>query len=356
LAYVEFLEGKPTIPIVSITRHEISTLRPETGFLLGLAGIAEDSLICIDDPLMPLKADVTLVDHNRLNLRSTPENLEWSVVEIVDHHADEGAYKDTVAGSNRTIAFEGGQASVASCTTLVGERFLRQHAPGSSIPISFATLIYGVILLDSVNMSEQAGKATTRDQTVLDALVSGTDWSSLQISSPDLFGCDGLPNATAWFDILQNQKFDSRFWAKLDVKDALSLDYKSFEASEGKTFGVSTVLQSMDDFFSKENAAQKCLDFIQANDILMLCVMFAVSDAKGRLTRQLAMVGPTSIVNSMVSFLQTEKTEFQLTLNFEREVDEKNFLVGLDQANVAKSRKQVAPSMMDFWEDGDVTT
>ena len=327
------------------------TQRPETTFLLNLAGVSQDSLICIDDPLVPLKADLTLVDHNRLNLRSFPENLEWSVVEIVDHHLDEGAYMDTVSGSNRTIAFDGDQATVASCTTLIGERFLRQFNAERKIPSSFATLIYGVILLDSVNMSEQAGKGTARDQTVLNALQEGTDWSPLQASNPNLFNPDGLPSPSAWFDTLQNQKFDPKFWAGLEVGDALGLDYKSFAASADKNFGVSTVLQSMEDFFAKEDAAKGCLKFIEENNILLLGVMFAVSDEDGRLIRQLAMVGPSSLVESMVSFLQTKKTDLQLKTIDIKKIDDSNLVVYMSQANAAKSRKQIAPSMMEYWEE-----
>ena len=107
-------------PIVSIPKPDFESQRPETTFLLRLAGISEnvqDKLIFEDDPrilqasrsasssatINSLKgANVTLVDHNRLDADFEP--LDWTVRGIRDHHLDERYHTDTCLV--RQVAFD----------------------------------------------------------------------------------------------------------------------------------------------------------------------------------------------------------------------------------------------------------
>jgi len=82
---------------------------------------------------------------------------------------------------DRTIAFDDDKqaAAVASSCTLVAERLRkvwRTDVDGDGddgimdmeslpYPASLGTLVLGVILLDSVNLSPEAGKVTSRDST-----------------------------------------------------------------------------------------------------------------------------------------------------------------------------------------------
>jgi exopolyphosphatase len=378
LAYVDSLWNNKdyVLPVVSVSKHDLTTQRPETTYLLELAGIPVDSLVCIDDPNLPMTADVTLVDHNHLQV----QREDWHVVEILDHHLDEGVHQDSVLADKRTIAFSGTQATVASCTTLIAERYLAHMSMSSSssssasspIPTSLATLLLGVILLDSVNMSTQAGKGTTRDAAVIQSLLQDTDWSVLADNpmSADIItmsqdSSTTTPDTKKFFEALQYQKFNPKFWDKLSVQDALGLDYKEFttggEDVNISKFGVATVLQSMQDFCQKENLLESIQEYIKAHDdIGLLGIMFAVSNDQDELSRQLAICGPPELCKSMVEFLQHVDRGLDLSEARSEDLLFKNAstnssvikikVVFMDQGNVAASRKQVAPTMMNYWK------
>lgn len=156
LAYIESeQENMWSTPIVSIPTADLATQRPEVKLLLELAGIdnATSDLFFVDDPLIEddeyAPTRVTLVDHNVLAEKFQGKN--WTVVEIVDHHQDEGRYLETCSGAARTIAFADDKALVASACTLVAERLKKVWTP--LYPSSLGLLLLGVILLDSVNLS-----------------------------------------------------------------------------------------------------------------------------------------------------------------------------------------------------------
>jgi exopolyphosphatase len=355
LAYEESVWNKASIlPVVSISKHDLTTQRPETTYLLELAGIPVDSLVCIDDPNLPTTADVTLVDHNHLQVQR-----DWHVVEILDHHLDEGAHED-VLGDKRAIAFSGTQATVASCTTLIAERYLahmQASSPSSLIPTSLATLLLGVILLDSVNMSPEAGKGTNRDAAVIQSLLQETDWSAF-VNNPmlmDVMSQDSTtPDTKKFFEALQYQKFNPKFWDKLSVQDALGLDYKEFTGgADTSKFGVATVLQSMEDFVQKEDLLQSIQEYMKAQDVGLLGIMFAVSNDQDKLSRQLAICGPPELCKSMVDFLQHVDRGLDLSEarnDLFNPTDSVIKVILMDQGNVAASRKQVAPTMMNYWK------
>jgi exopolyphosphatase len=325
----------------------------------------------------------------------------------------------------RNIAFSNNQALVASTCTLIVERYMANiidisktaevEVPTLTFPMPLAILLLGVILLDSVNMSPQAGKGTLRDQAAMDSLLKHTDWSSLlrvlennnNVNAPDIMDTTttsatstSRPDPTKLFDTLQNQKFDPAFWNQLSTRDALALDYKSFASQPTTTctstdsssssagsivgagagvFGVSTVLQSMQDFLSKPDHWKAIRDYMQERSIPLLGIMFAVSTREGGLERQLCICTATTTTNEdedkdsllllqgMVDYLLG--TELQLTVRDDltrppppkqrdsscSSSDDNNVNVGvrivyMDQGNAKASRKQVAPIMMEYWK------
>lgn len=101
-------------------------------------------------------------------------------MEIVDHRKDEGKYP-WVCGDNRVISFDPliGVSSglvwhvglgVGSCCTLIAEK-LRANPTRESLPV-LATLLEGVILLDTLNLSPTANKTTPRDVQIVSWLQS----------------------------------------------------------------------------------------------------------------------------------------------------------------------------------------
>jgi exopolyphosphatase len=256
LGYIESVKGvTEKTPIVSIPRADLETQRPETVSLLKLAGISHAAgvLLFVDQPVVTESTEateVTLVDHNRL--ADIFQQKDWKVVEIVDHHRDERMYMDTCSGSSRWITFDDNKALVASACTLVVERMKELWRPPD--PSSLGVLLLGVILLDSVNLSPEAGKVTQRDRDAVQSLLVDTNWQGLPQESKEVLKVSPSsgPNTTAFFHALQETKFDPGFWNSLSVRHALWLDYKDYSYKDG-VFGVSTVLMPLDSFLVKQD-------------------------------------------------------------------------------------------------------
>ena len=93
-----------SIPAVALTqtpRAELH-LRAENLHALALAQLDPDTdILCIDDVLISSaeapfpSSSFALVDHNRLHTRFSRANPSARVVAVVDHHADEGLYRDS---------------------------------------------------------------------------------------------------------------------------------------------------------------------------------------------------------------------------------------------------------------------
>jgi len=368
LAYIESVqEQQPKTPIVAIPKADLDTQRPEVNLLLELAGISHPTkvLLFIDDALI-IEGDavgdqVTLVDHNVLAESLEREN--WTVVEIVDHHQDQGQYLDTCSGDARNIAFAGGRASVASACTLVAERLRQQWPP--PCPASVGLLLLGVILLDSVNLSERVGKVTQRDMDAVADLLSHTDWDALPVKTRQALqmpppSVHASPDPSLLFQVLQDAKYDFQFWTSLSVRDSLRLDYKEYPYDdETKLFGISTVLMPMDGFLSKQQLVPGIVQYMEEVRVDFLGIMFAFQDVHGRLHRQFAICGTENVPLDDISSFLLRSDHSQGSLDLDG-VSEPNlqFRDGLrmrffNQRNVKPSRKQIGPILLEFFESSD---
>jgi len=367
------------LPIVSIPKVDLKTQRPETVLLMNLAGISLDDLIDVDEfqqqhpPKQGTK--VTLLDHNRWTLQDRLP--QTTVVEILDHHLDEGYHVDTACAQQRTIAFADNHALVASTCTLVVERMLQQgssttddtaqcHAKPLSPQVSI--LLLGTILLDSVNMLPQAGKGTPRDAQAIEALLQKTDWQKLPSlranTIPNLVDdhTSGRINTNVLFQALQNAKFDVEFWKSLSVRDALRLDYKHFDyVRQGQTqvMGVSTVLLSFEDFACKTDWVQALYDYQVEHSLDLLGVMLAYQDEKQNQHRQLILcANPTSFpLTALIEYLMTESPDRPYLHLTERvgvvsvEKSDDWTVRVFEQGNAKASRKQVVPILLHHLQE-----
>lgn len=358
-----FIEGKT--PIVPITKDTFVYERPEVELLLELAGIvnASTKLLYIEDLIDILQNSdsteddvrrrLTLVDHNTINDSLHNFRHMFDVVEIVDHHIDEKRYTETCSGKQRTIAFESGKALVASTTTLVAEELLSDQ---SDAPLpSIATLLLGVILLDSHNLDESIGKVTYRDRDAVSNLLSLTDWSKSALLAYLIPSDEGLTiDTNELFSHLQHAKYEPEFWEAFTVKRGLGYDYKAFalgrENEEQQLFGISTILMPGLSFLEKEDFILKTVEFMRSKEISFLGIMFAYYDLTAGFQRQLA-------------FCSYEDQELVATRLYEeldlKEVDidalelrSNEIQVHLyDQGNIVPSRKQIGPLLIDYFTD-----
>jgi len=352
LSYIESIfQDEDKTPIVSIPKEDLLVRRPDIKLLLKLAGLSrlKSTLLFIndDDKFMKhlIHANVTLVDHNRLESKFRGRK-DWKVTEIVDHHHDTGYYLDTCNGTSRNIAFSDGKALVASACTLVAERL--HEVCSSPYPTSVSLLLLGVILLDSVNLSEDVGKVTPRDIGAVDDLSKNTDWTELPPSTQSLLSMSKatpIPNSSVFFQVLQTSKYDPAFWKSLSIEDALKYDYKAFVYKDG-IFGISTVLTSADVLYRRTHFAESIRYFIKTVEIQFLGIMFAYDDKESRhLRRQFGIcAGEAASINGIADYLLT-KTDLDLVENKNGDFRTQ---MGLscrffDQGNIKDSRKQIGP-------------
>ncbi|XP_072926312.1 protein prune homolog 2-like isoform X5 [Hemitrygon akajei] len=248
------------VPVLNIEKPEFP-LRSEVVFILQQLNISESSLICRDDIDLHMlnregKLALTLVDHNRLT--SDDKALDTAVVKIIDHHEPERIHYD-----HCEIVLE----PVGSCITLIVSEIL-QGAP-DLLNQHLAHLLRGVIKLDCMNITSEAGRATLKDKEII---------AALEQRFPD------PPAHQEFFDALQQAKLDV---SGLTTEQILLKDLK--ELSEGDTkLAISTVYMTLEDFLSRPNLIE---DFKNFNgrygyDILVLLTIFFGEG--GEAARQLA--------------------------------------------------------------------
>ena len=266
------------IPLISMKRADWS-MRPETQMLMAEAGLDEracsgEALFFADDAgeddlfgrdaaaLRSLAASgqlrVVLTDHNRVDCAALTPFAEH-VVAIVDHHEDRGAHSG-VTGAARFVSFDAApavQRGVGSACTLVAQ-LLTAHCPAllAAEGGQLATLLAGVVLLDTVNLDPKRGKTTEDDVAALAALTKVRRGAGV----PDA-------NATAaLFTRLSAAKTDPAFWSTLSIEQTLKYDLKQYnsdatgeEVSEASPlpppYAIASSLVSIDTLEAKSEAS-----------------------------------------------------------------------------------------------------
>lgn len=246
---------------------------------------AEDvsaSLLFIDD-LLPRKSELeALAADKRLKVRLMDHNNPWgpffgspslssAIDSIVDHHRDAGKLLSAVpAGSaEREISFDESEGrGVGSTCTLVAQHLKRSIAaaasasaaaePGAGRPLrlplhkEIAYCLLGVIMLDTIGLSEAAGKTTPLDVEMVDFL-------SNEVLEGEHFAT--AESRQALFARLSSLRMDPAWWLSLALPQALKYDYKCFSyptakpdsssaASAAVRVGVSAITLHVSDFLA----------------------------------------------------------------------------------------------------------
>ena len=303
------------VPVINVPREDFK-LRTEAVYLFKEAGIDIGLLLFMDEvDLGALKAKgrlmLTLVDHNKL--ASFQEQLAGCVVEIIDHHKDEGLF---TGASTRIIE------PVGSAATLVAEALLAKG--NQRLEQGSATLLLGTILLDTVNLDPEAKRATPKDQQVVEQLLKST-------------GADrkGL------FDMLQKEKFNV---SALDTSDLLRKDYKEWKFGKIQV-GISSVLLPIADWLVKDTKLSSSLDkYAKARKLDVLIAMNAYTEPQ--FTRELVVFCPdASLRGKLLSFLSG--SDLGLAPMAASTVDKATALFA--QANQSYSRKKLQPLIDGFF-------
>ncbi|NWR81775.1 PRUN1 Exopolyphosphatase, partial [Centropus unirufus] len=300
------------VPVLNIPRADFA-LRTETTFLLREQGLPASCLIFRDEiDLGGLHGagllSLTLVDHHVLP--GADAALDEAVVEILDHRPLE---RDR-PGCRLTVE------PVGSCATLVTER-MAQGPPGVLDRLT-ATLLHGTILLDCVNLSPAAGKATARDVACV---------SLLEARFPE------LPARDAIFKALQTAKFDV---SGLTTEQMLRKDLKVLAAAE-LLLAVSGIYVDLEVFLRRPGLLQDLDAFCQAHGYGALVAMTIAYNERNEPSRQLAVYSQSESVRSAVCRVLEEATTPPLLL---QALPSPLACVGAyTQGNTLASRKKVLP-------------
>lgn len=385
LSYVKTLQStventqdnKLFVPVVSIPAESLKFQRPETTYLLsdcaGMENVKADvnDLIAIDqDDLLPKQATLTLSDHNFF--RGKP-GFDWVVTEILDHHVDEGKHSDTCPSAKRNIAFEDSKALVASTTTLVAEEFYTS-AGDSKMPPTLAILLLGTILIDSINMNPKAGKGTPRDAAIIERLMEETDWAELNLPNDILAtesdGTKGSePDPTKLFNKLQDAKFSPEFWNGLNAEQAIRMDFKSFSIPSASSvtatssLGLGSILLEMGHFCDKHQGSlvDTMARILEEDQSELLGLMFTTFGSGDQRRRQIVLASHDEpSLDELINYLTvdtktTPDLKLEITSRENAKVtidggDKSLSIVHMEQGNVAASRKQVAPILMEYFQ------
>lgn len=350
-AYLKSLKSEIYIPIVLTSRMNIH-LKREVQLLLQSIQLDLNDLICSDEiPQLDKfntacnQLTLTLTDHNKLS--SQFSMYSSNVIEIIDHHKDSKEYS-WVNNEFRNIAFDEttNKALVGSTCTLIAEKFFEN---GNKICSDIATLLMGVIALDTINMNNEAGIGTERDNKMLEQLQNLSNHSQ-----------------TILFETLRDAKLDPNFWNQLNIIDCLKLDYKLFITNNNvHRIGISSILQPISDFLEKDNIILNLNKFINDQDLTLLVIMSFIH--KPFTKREIFIyTNAKYIYESVHQYLLNNDTDhdFQCTSNNDLNNKLKNKLIidnnnqnttqiyysVFNQGNVKSSRKQIAPKLLLFHE------
>ena len=275
-----------TVPLIQ-TPHPDLELRAENLYAFSKSGFGDVSsdprkldVLCLDDlpksPPFP-SHKFSLVDHNRLGSNFTKDNLNATVVSVVDHHEDEQLYKDTADPRIITVP-------TGSCTSLVADLI---HSQGIPIIPELATLLICGIVIDT-NGLKPGGKAEDSDQQAMAYLLprstishelppsvveinQGTDFNDISI----------LKNLT---NELKTIKEDV---SHLGTRDLLRRDYKedtltpSWAKDSQIQVGLSSVPLGFKSWIPRDNHFSDDVEaWIKERQIAALAILASFSDEK----------------------------------------------------------------------------
>lgn len=305
-------------PVALIARRRCDlNLRPELKFVLARAGINPDHLLFRDDVELGKKmaqgAELVLVDHNSLEAPLPPG--QQRVTAIIDHHHDQGAFPDA---SPRIID------QVGSTATLVTELVLREKG---EMAASAALLLLSALLMDTVNLSAQAGRRTARDQTMAEKLLalSGVERES-------------------FFTSLQQAQHDLK---GLSTQQLLGRDYKEWPGPVGR-YGMSTVPLSLDQWLQQETDLTSALARFARQKGLTLLIVMLVSYEPDFQRELIIFCRHQELLIHLMSFLEQQGLRLSIPQRSTAVAERDGYLGFYRQDNVSISRKKLQPLIHRF--------
>ncbi|KAF9277307.1 Exopolyphosphatase [Mortierella alpina] len=324
------------VPFVNIDRQDLA-LRSDVVYLLAESNINTDHIFFRDQlPQLesilqrrPDQLSLFLVDHNQLAIGMSSLK-DAKVVGVIDHHVDEGSYKDTA--KIRKVE------AVGSCASLIADEFLND------------TIAYDQKATGGKDGPIHAGSHPDRYPNLNPKFKKVTPLD-IKIAQ-QLMPYAGDNNClTSIFETIDAARQDT---SKLSFYDLLRKDYKEWIVNQAITgervlVGISSVNGVIDKYVKRDgkDAIQQAMDkWATKRGVQLFMVLFGqdLGPDHGGYQRQI-------IVNSRSEGLQEfwAKLEAVKELKLERTtiVDKKEFVErggrAFKQQDISYSRKQIWP-------------
>jgi len=305
------------LPLMPILREDF-ILRTEAVYVFNEANIDLDDVVFFDeaDPgkLMD-ESGLVLVDHNKL--AGDLEKFDPKVVAILDHHNDEGLY---TTANPRIIE------PVGSTSSLVAREFLRS---GIEMNRDIAILLGGTILLDTVNLADDAGRVTGTDKEIAARLLPLCHLSQQE-----------------FFDTLQREKFNV---VGLSTNDLLRKDYKEWQFGTVKC-GIGSTLLPVKQWVEIDNDLASGFAAFAADrtlDVLLSMNAYTNPDFNRDLV---VFCKSKSTHDRLLDYLQENKLDLTPLECPGQKQDNRGFISFHRQGNLGLSRKKLQPLLADFYK------
>ncbi|XP_036339408.1 exopolyphosphatase PRUNE1-like isoform X1 [Rhagoletis pomonella] len=323
---------KNFLPVLNIPRRDYP-LKTEVRYLLSQQAINEEHLTFRDElqPEFLERSDLILVDHH-------VSPFAARCVEVFDHRAlDDKAQLPTSCKTRIEL--------VGSCATLIAEHILMSYTSATQEKLAeiepVLTMLHSTIVLDTVNFSESANRATTKDVEICMRLEE-----FLEELPVDKVGTK------------RTQLFDSLVAARADVSSLTSLqllrkDLKILTTNDAKlNIAIPGFPLLVQQFIEKEDAASAVQEFAkETNSAIVVLMGMLVKD--GGVQRDLGCIdiGCSELCAAIRQKLLAS-TEPALCL---QQYDNCNFLSGTfyKMVNIKATRKHVLPlikQLLDQWQ------
>ncbi|XP_060083778.1 protein prune homolog 2-like [Ylistrum balloti] len=306
------------VPVLNIPRKKYH-LRTETTFLLSQQGISADLLTFRDDlDLSHLHSckclALTLVDHNVLPATDTA--LEDAVTMVIDHRPRQRPEDGRVQVVMDTVG---------SCCTLIAEELLVNN-DSVVMDHEVALLLYGTILVDTINQSPAAGKTTPRDTAAIQTL-------------------------EGWVTNNQGRElYEQLKKAKCDLTGLTTIEIleKDLKIVTGSSYVVAmaSVSMELEEFVSRVNFIQDCQHFLRDQGAAILVIMTMYQDTVGEPRRQLALCATDN--DFAIQLSSRLKNSLDPDLGLSVFPNSHDGIYCYTQENVKASRKKVLPLVLSF--------
>ncbi|EFQ32005.1 exopolyphosphatase [Colletotrichum graminicola M1.001] len=340
------------VPVSNLARDDLK-LRTEMTAALAHARLAPEDLLTLDDlpaDLAPRDTRWVLVDHNALT-GDLAARFAGRVVGCVDHHADEGAVPRDTGDEPRVVETCGSCSSlvVEHCRPAWEEALADADArDDADVDAHLAQLSLAAILIDTTNLKSK-DKTTDKDVAAV---------SFLERLAPAPYSRDAL------FDEISAVKEDI---SSLSFRDVFRKDYKQWEdqSADGgggrQLMGTSAVVQNLGYLVDKAGGDEQAMlrEFRRwaEEKALDIGVIMTTAHPGGKLEREvLVWAFNEPAVASCKAFYERCKGELGLAPwrggRLDDEAREGEWRAAWTQANVAASRKQVAPMLREAIRGG----